>query len=252
MRIEYPADGQLGQLRALWRLAFGDSEVFLDKFYGSGYDSRRCRCITKDGRIAAALYWFDAEYAGQKIAYLYAVATHPDFRNRGLCRALMEDTHALLAENGYAAAMLMPDGSALRRMYAGMGYRDCCRVSEFDCTAGSASVPIRAIGREEYAQLRREFLPAGGAHQEGASLRYLETYCSFCAGADFLLAAAPDSRGLSGIELLGNKGAAPGILRALGYEQGRFRVPGEEIPFAMFRPLKDGAKAPGYFGLVFD
>lgn len=252
MRIEYPGSGQLGQLRALWKLAFGDSDAFLDKFYGSGYSPRRCRCVTENGQIAAALYWFDTEFEDQKIAYLYAVATHPDFRNRGLCRALMEDTHALLTQQGYSAAMLMPDGSALRQMYAAMGYRDCCTVSEFSCTAGSVPVSVRSIGREEYARLRREFLPADGAVQEGANLRYLETYACLYSGADFLLAAVPDEDGLHGIELLGNRAAAPGILRALGQDQGRFRIPGKDLPFAMFRPLTEEAKMPGYFGLVFD
>lgn len=252
MQIEYPTGGQLPQLRQLWQLSFGDSEAFLDKFYSTGYSPRRCRCISENGRIAGALYWFEGEFEGQKIAYLYAVATHPDFRHQGLCRRLMEDTHALLSRLGYAAAMLMPDGSALRRMYAGMGYRDCCRVSEFDCTAGEASVSLRAIDREEFARLRREYLPEGGVIQEGANLRYLETYAAFYAGDDFVLAAAREGTDLHGIELLGNRDAAPGILRALGYRQGRFRVPGKDIPFAMFLPLREDAQAPDYLGLVFD
>lgn len=252
MRIEYPSDGQADQLRQLWKLAFGDSDAFLDKFYACAYSPRRCRCVTENGHIAAALYWFDGAFAGQKIAYLYAVATHPDFRSRGFCRALMEDTHALLTAQGYAAAMLLPDGGALRRMYAGMGYRDCCTVSEFVCTASGSSVPLRVIGREEYARLRRQFLPVGGVIQEGDNLRYLETFAAFYSGREFLLAAAPDENGLHGIELLGDRDTAPGILRALGYERGHFRGPGAELPFAMFRPLTAGAIAPGYFGLVFD
>lgn len=251
MQIEFPSDETLPQLRTLWKLAFGDSDAFLDKFYGTVYSSRRCRCVSENGQAAAALYWFDAEYAGQKFAYLYAVATHPDHRNRGLCRALLEDTHALLAELGYDAALLMPEGAALRQMYAKMGYRDCCTVSEFDCTAGEA-VPVRTVSAAEYARLRREYLPKGGVIQEGDNLSYLETYASLYAGQNFLLAAAPDGTQLHGIELLGNRLAAPGILRALGYEKGHFRTPGKDIPFAMFRPLTTKANVPEYFGLVFD
>ena len=43
-----------------------------------------------------------------------------------------------------------------------------------------------------------------------------------------------------------------GILGALGYEQGIFRIPGNDVPFAMFRPLQPGARKPGYFGLAFE
>ncbi len=108
MEIDYPTGVQEPQLRALWRLSFGDSEEFIAGFFASGYCPRRCRCAAENGNVAAALYWFDAEFRGQKFAYLYAVATHPDFRNRGLCRALMADAAACLTGRGYDGALLMP------------------------------------------------------------------------------------------------------------------------------------------------
>lgn len=251
MRIDYTTPRQLPQLKTLWHTAFGDSEEFIESFFTTAYAPEHSRCITVNGQLAAALYWLDAEFQGQRLAYIYAVATHPDFRNRGLCRRLMEDTHTLLTAKGYAGALLMPAGDGLRRMYGGMGYRDCCRISEISCTAGRA-VSLRQISREEFSRLRREYLPAGGVAQEGESLAYLETYARFYGGEDFLLAAAPDGDALFGIELLGSREAAPGILASLGCPRGMFRIPGEELPFAMFRPLTPEAAAPAYCGLVFD
>lgn len=251
MRIDFPRPDQVPQLRRLWQLAFGDSVAFIDQFFQTGYAPERCRCVTVDGQAAAALYWFDVSCEGQKMAYIYAVATHPDCRGKGLCRALMEDTHALLVSQGYAAGLLVPDGDSLRRMYAKLGYRDCSNVSEFTCAAGEA-VPVRAVAVEEYAALRRKLLPDGGVVQEGENLSYLENYARFYAGTDFLLAAVPDGEALYGAELLGNRDAAPGILRALGYASGRFRSPGDDVAFAMFRPLIPDAKPPRYLGLAFD
>lgn len=238
-------------LRSLWQLAFGDSEEFIGSFFDTAYAPERCRVIARSDRVAAALYWLDAEYAGQKFAYIYAVATHPDFRNQGLCRQLMEETHAILTRQGYDGALLMPAEKGLRRMYEKMGYQDCCNVSEFSCING-APIAVRSVGKEEYARLRREFLPDGSVIQEGENLDYLATYAKFYAGCDFLLAASPQNGQLHGIELLGNQEAAPGILAALGYGEGTFRVPGKDIPFAMFRPLKENVKSPRYFGLAFD
>lgn len=250
-KIEYPAQEREPQLKALWSLAFGDSGEAIEQFFTTAYAPERCRCVLLDGQVAAALYWFDTRWDGQKLAYLYAVATHPDFRNRGLCRALMEDTHQLLMALGYDGALLTPAETPLRRMYAGMGYQDCCSVSELSSAAGTP-VAVREIGREEYAILRRKLLPEGGVIQEGENLAYLETYAQLYAGEDFLLAAVQEGGKLHGLELLGNKDAAPGILAALGCREGSFRVPGKDIPFTMFRPLKAGARAPGYFGLAFD
>lgn len=239
------------QLRLLWKTAFGDGEEWISSFFSTAYSPDRCVTVREGERIAAALYWLDCEYAGQRLAYMYAVATHPDFRGRGMCRELMEKTHARLTELGYAGSLLMPAEEDLRKMYAKMGYTDCCNVSEFACFP-AAPVPLRRISRGEYACLRRKFLPEGGVIQEGESLAFLETYARFYAGKDFLLAASADGKQLSGVELLGNRDAAPGILGTLGYETGRFRIPGEEIPFAMFRPLRPGVKRPKYLGLVFD
>lgn len=239
------------ELVRLWQLAFGDSEEFIDFFFSTAYSPDRCRSITVDGQLAAALHWLDCTYQGQKLAYLYAVATHPDFRGRGLCRELMAQTHETLAAQGYAGALLMPAEPGLRQMYAKMGYRECCSVSEFSCTPGN-TVPIREIGAEEYAQLRRFYLPANGVVQEGENISYLHTYARFYAGGDYVLAAAPGKKQLGGIELLGNREAAPGILTALGYAEGSFRTPGGDIPFAMFRPLTSDAIAPGYLGFAFD
>lgn len=249
MVIDYPERTE--PLKELWKLAFGDSEAFVNRFFSDAYAPRRCRQASEDGRLAAALYWFDAEFAGQKFAYLYAVATHPDFRHRGFCRTLMADTLDCLTARGYDGALLMPQGRALRDMYARMGFRDCCTVSEFTCAAGEA-VPVRKITASEFARLRREYLPPDGVIQEGANLSYLEGYACFYAGDDFLLTAASEGNCLIGTELLGNTAAAPGIVRALGFPRGGFRTPGGDVPGAMFRPLKAGVKAPGYFGLVFD
>lgn len=238
------------QLSALWQTAFGDNPEFIRLFFRTAYAPERCQYLTVEGQLAAALYWLDAWCGGKKLAYIYAVATHPDFRGRGLCLELMGRTHSLLAAQGYAGALLCPAGEGLRRMYTGMGYQDCGGISEFSSAAGEP-VPLRRIGPEEYARLRRELLPENGVIQEGENLRYLAAYASLYAGEDFLLAAVEEEKRLLGLELLGNREASPGILGTLGYPDGTFRVPGEQ-PFAMFRPLVPDAKAPDYFGLAFD
>ena len=163
----------------------------------------------------------------------------------------MADAAACLTGRGYDGALLMPHDVGLRKMYGRMGYRDCCTVSEFSCDAGEAAA-LRPVSDAEFARLRREYLPPDGVIQEGANLSYLKSYAAFYAGGDFLLAAEHDGDSLTGMELLGNAAAAPGILGALGFSHGHFRTPGTALPGAMFHPLRPGADAPGYFGLIFD
>jgi predicted N-acetyltransferase YhbS len=250
MKPDHPTHAQIPQLRALWKEAFGDSDAFLDIFFSTAYDPRRCRCITEDNRVLATLYWFDVTCTDEKMAYIYAVATAPAFREQGFCRALMGNAHSHLAALGYRGALLVPDGEALTRMYAGLGYRPCCGIREFVCSMGSEAAALRRIDAPEYARLRRKMIPRGGVIQENENLAFLETYAEFYAGLDFLLAAIRDEDKLLGLELLGNTDAAPGIVAALGCDEGSFRIPGS-APFAMYHPLSD-SPAPAYFGLAFD
>lgn len=242
----------MNKLRRLWKLAFGDEDRIIDAFFEAAWSPDRCRYLTEGEEITAALYWLNGELAGEKYAYIYGVATHPDYRGRGLCRRLMALTHEQLAREGYAGALLMPADPGLRRMYAGMGYRDCGGISEFSAAAEGPAVPLRPVGVEEYASLRRKYLPEGGLIQEKENLTYLATYAQMYAGEDFLLAAVHEEDSLFGMELLGNAVRAPGILKAMGYEKGTFRVPGREKAFAMYRGLRENAPEPAYLGLAFD
>lgn len=252
MRIDHPTPEQIPGLLQMWKTAFGDHDGFWELFLNTAFDAAHCRCATVDGQPAAALYWFDCTCEGQKLAYIYAVVTHPGYRNQGLCRMLLEDVHTHLKQNGYAAAMLVPEQEGLRQMYRKLGYQDCTSVSEFSCTARATPVSVRAVGAEEYGALRRKFLPRSGVLQEGKNLDFLAAQAQFFAGEDFLLAAYADGDALFGMELLGNPEAAPGILSGLGFKKGNFRMPGEGKPFAMFHPLTKDAALPNYFGFAFD
>ena len=251
MRIEYPAKAQIPALKQLWKDSFHDTDAFIEDFFSAGFLFDHCRCVISGGVLCAALYWFDCEQTGVRLAYLYAVATAADFRGRGICRSLLEDTRKLLQEKGYGGILLVPGDEGLARMYEKLGFAPCTGFDLLTCEAGEAPVTLREVSGEAYGRLRRAYLPTGGVVQEGRNLEFLERQAALYAGADFILAAQREENRLTGLELLGKRTAAPGILNALGCTEGSFRVPGTEHPFAMYLPLREGS-APTYFGLAFD
>ena len=251
MNIATPADSQIPGLRRLWQTAFGDTDAFLDDFFSTAYAPERSRCITVDGEVAAALYWLDCTLEGARLAYIYAVATDPGQRGKGLCRALMADTARVLEQAGYQGIVLVPQKPSLIQMYAGMGYVPCSGVAEFHVMAGEP-ISLRKVTSAEFATLRRDLLPVGGVVQEGENLALLETQTTLYAGDNWLAVTAEVDGMLWCPELLGDPKSAPGITAALGYREGSFRMPGAERPFAMFRPLGVDCPHPVYFGLAFD
>lgn len=252
MVTDRPTKETEAQLLPLWNQVFGEYDGFWKMFLRTGYSPDRCRCILENGTVTAALCWFSVSVRSQKWAYVYAVMTHPCHRNRGLCRSLFAETEQLLTRQGYDGVLLVPAEASLRNMYRKMGYRDCTTVSEFSRTAGNTAIPLRTVAPEEYAALRRAFLPPDSAIQEGENLAFLAAQAELLAGSGILLAAWREDDTLHCMELLGDRNAAPGIVKALGCKEGHFRTPGKEIPFAMGKKLQENAVFPTYFGFAFD
>lgn len=235
-------------LRALWKTVFHDTDAFLDAFFQIAYSPDRCRYHAQDGQILSALYWFDCQCEGRKLAYIYAVATDPAHRGKGLASRLLNETHSHLQALGYSGAVLKP-AEGLFPFYERLGYRTSCYVNRFTAEAGAVCAQIKALSPSEYACLRRTYLPKNGILQEGVTLEFLHTFGQFYAAADALLCIAADRSAV--FEYLGNPDSAPGILRALGIQQASLPTPGGSIPFAMYLPLDD-APAPGYLGITLE
>lgn len=232
-------------LRRLWKTVFGDPDVFIDTFFRMAYSPDRCRYTEENGEALCALYWFDCEYAGGKLAYIYAVATHPDHRGKGLASRLMEETHTHLKALGYAGTVLKP-AKGLFPFYERLGYATSGFISRFDGKAGTIPAEIKEVSPAEYGRLRPGYLPENGIVQAGVTLDFLSTFANFYASGDALLCVSRDEPMI--FEYLGNPHSAPGILAALGIDQVQIPTVGNDIPFAMWRPL-NCTKLPGYLGI---
>lgn len=241
IELRPPHSGEEASLRALFTQAFGD-EAFTELFFRTAYAPQRCR-VASDGTVLAALYWFACTLDGRQIAYLYAIATGPAHRGRGIGSRLIENTLAHLKTLGYAAAMLVPAEPGLFPFYEKLGFATVSTICEETVTA-APPIPVRKLAAREYAQLRRAYLPKNSVLQEGPCLDLLAGYADFYEGAGALCAVS----GQMVWELLGSPTAAPGILGALQIPAAAVRTPGAGRPFAMAHGLTE----PVYFGLALD
>ena len=214
--ISHPQSTHFPSLRKLWKNTFGDTDTFLDTFFETAFSPKRALCARINNTVVGALYWFDCECSGQKLAYIYAVATAKEFRGKGICHTLMEHTHKCLNEAGYDGAILSPAETSLFDFYGKMGYKTCAYTKEFHYTndtnlsqeahlkaasfengALGEEIPscansdfiIRKISKEEFSKLRRSFLPSNAILQENENLDFLETQADFYTGNNFLLTA---------------------------------------------------------------
>lgn len=238
----------LRQLKSIWQLAFNEPPAAIDGFFAIAFSPDRCRYLTENGVPVSALYWLDCEYEGGKLAYIYAVATHPDHCGKGLASQLLNETHAHLKALGYAGAVLKP-ANGLFPFYERLGYKTSGYIRRFSAEASNNPIPIRQLSAAAYGLLRRSYLPENGIRQEGVTLDFLDTFAAFYASEDALVCVAKEEPVI--LEYLGNRNSAPGILASLEINSAEIPTPGDEIPFAMFYPL-NCTKTPGYLGITLE
>lgn len=235
-------------LKRLWKRVFGDPDAFIDTFFDVAYAPEHCRYIEENGEAISALYWFDCEYTGGKLAYIYAVATNPNHRGKGLASRLLQETHAHLKTQGYAGAVLKP-AKGLFPFYERLGYRTSGYIRRFDAAASPVPAKIREVSVQEYASLRRQLLPENAVVQEGVTLDFLHTFAKFYAADGALLSLSREEPVI--FEYLGDPALVPSILTALKIEKATLATPGGDIPFTMFLPL-NCTKTPGYLGITLE
>lgn len=238
----------IASLKRLWQDVFGDTEEAVDSFFSIAYAPDRCMYHTEGGQAVSALYWLDCQCRGRRLAYIYAVATDPKHRGKGLASRLLRRTHARLKELGYAGAVLKP-ADGLFPFYERLGYVPSGFLRRFDVEAGSVPAVLKELTPAEYAAVRRTFLPENAVIQEGITLEFLHTYARFFAGDEALVCVTREENIV--LEYLGDPGSAPGILSALGIRRATLPTPGSQIPFTMYCALDD-SPVPGYLGIALE
>ena len=153
--------------RELWKLAFGDSDQYIDNFYNTYYRPERVVVLEEDGAVRSMTAWFDTTFTvpGQgeyRSAYLYAVATHPDCRGRGLAGKLLAGADDYFRTLGIPAVTTVPAEPSLHDFFGANGFRECFRVLGGKLRRDEIPVPpsnvLRPASTEEYSRVRKELL----------------------------------------------------------------------------------------------
>lgn len=111
--------------KRLWQEVFTeDDEAFIDSFLIRHYRRSQILGIEEGDRLVSMLHLipFDSELG--RTTYIYAVATAPDCRGRGLATRLMQQAMQRIRERGDDAAILIPSQESLKAFYTPFGFAD--------------------------------------------------------------------------------------------------------------------------------
>lgn len=282
IRISRPED--IPRQRELWQLAFGDDGAYVDNFYNAYYQPERVLLLEEDGVVQAMTAWFETTFAvpGQgryRAAYLYAVATHPEARGRGLAGQLLAGADRIFREWDILAVTTVPAEPSLHRFFGWNGFRECFVDGQFSAPREghgirTVSAVLKRLTPEEYRDLR-EGLLAGTAHIDlpQEALAYQAGACALAPGGGLYALRTPHGRaalcaegmecgGLLVKELLCPPEdldwvleRLPGLLPRWSFA---WRTPGGSHPFGMLKWLDPELErswdwdSTAYLGLAFD
>ena len=103
------------------------------------------RISKKEGeKVVSMLFVVPLEMVCEKVAYIYAVATHPDYRGRGIASRLLGEALDMIRRSGvYDLAALIPSSTESKRLYKRLGFEDTQMPMEFPASdyLGTGSAP---------------------------------------------------------------------------------------------------------------
>lgn len=115
------------QLTSLWHKVFGDDEGYIKLFFDKLYKASKTFAEFDGEKIVSAFYLLDCkinfnshQYSG---FYLYAAATDPEYRNRGIMGMLIEQAKKYCRENGISFISLVPGSEPLYSYYSKFGFQ---------------------------------------------------------------------------------------------------------------------------------
>lgn len=167
-KVRISSEQDIPALRRLWKLAFGDSEAYMDNFFRTYYRPERMLVLEDEGEIRSMTAWFDTTFVvpgrGEyRAAYLYAVATHPESRGKGLAGKLLAGADQYFRSLSIPAVTTVPAEPSLHNFFGSNGFRECFQLAQWELERENLpekdeQISFKTLSPGEYGQLREELL----------------------------------------------------------------------------------------------
>lgn len=108
-------------LKEIWQRAFGDSDEYISLFFTYAYDNAETFAEFDGEKIVSVLYLLSCEIrVGDKLykgRYLYAAATMPEYRSRGIMSRLIREAQSHAEKQALDFIALVPGQESLYDYY---------------------------------------------------------------------------------------------------------------------------------------
>ncbi len=248
-RTATPAD--LPALHRIWAASFPeDTEADRTAFFDT-VPLSRCLVAESDGAVASMVFSLPSQCDGNRLQYIYAAATLPAYRGRGLFGELLEFAQNAARREGCVGSFLRPATPSLATYYARFGYTQWWYTGVREGTAGNPA-RVTLLSPAEYVARRTALLPDSHVVWDADLLTLAVGGATACAVGDAVALCHTADGVLTVKEWLG-EGDPADLCAALGCTRYTARCVGADEPFVLYHPFYDDcATLSAYVGLVFD
>lgn len=151
------------ELTTLWHTVFGDETEYIKLFFSSVYQKSKTFASFDGEKIVSVFYLLDCKLKFNKKKYngyyLYAAATDPNYRNKGLMSALINEGKDYCRKNSIDFISLVPGESWLYSYYNRFGFKTA--MYKYICKSDKTrfnQIDAAVIDAAQYTKLRNECL----------------------------------------------------------------------------------------------
>lgn len=193
--ITFATDALIPELKRLWSTCFDDSDAYVDLYFRHRYRAENTLVNVSMGVPVAMLTMLPviATCPGMEIParYLFAVATRPDRRGKGLATELLDHAHDWMKDQGIGLSMLVPGSPGLFGFYRRHRYKSIFNLQHaryeappYRTTSGKylATVPSQL---SSLAALRNRFFKNSRlfVSWDESALSYIDMECALLGGS---------------------------------------------------------------------
>lgn len=116
--IRQSESGDEADLKRLWYEVFGDTEKFVNTFFDMLYFPGAACLAVSGNKVVGAGYCLPGIVAlGKKCSYIYAVATYPEYRGKGIAAMVVRSLTARAFSEGAELVAVLPASESLTGWY---------------------------------------------------------------------------------------------------------------------------------------
>ena len=160
------------QIRTIWKICFGDVDEYLDYYFAQLFDVNNTLLYVCDEKAVAMLQMLPAyiqlDDAQKPVQYIFAAATLPEYRKRGIMAKLIDEALKIGETRGQILSVLRPTNKKLFGFYANLGYQSNFMIDKItfsrdelmDAVNGIdiSDIQLKRCWTDELYQMRENYL----------------------------------------------------------------------------------------------